>query len=246
MYEGCVMMSSITIIMACLGIFVEATIVTGLGNRLSFMLMNISNGNFYLLLIIMALVCLFLGCGLPTIPSYLLVAVIGAPLLKNLGVPIILAHYFVLFYANLSQITPPVGITSLIASKIAETSYLKTGLASIRLCLPIFIIPMLVILYPGIAGIKYTGGYSGVFIDILFSLLCIVPICFAAEGFIVYRLNIVFRIILVCIGLSILTKSRLIISFGIILLLAICLINFIQKKKADAVFSAHEKEKLYA
>jgi TRAP transporter 4TM/12TM fusion protein len=235
MYDGCVMMASITIIMACLGIFVEATIATGLGNRLSFLLMNMSNGSLYLLLIIMALVCMFLGCGLPTIPSYLLVAVIGAPVLKSMGIPVILAHYFVLYYANLSQITPPVGITSLIASKIADTSYLKTGLASIKLCLPILVIPMLLVLYPGIAGISYAKGYADFFITILLTLLCIVPICFAAEGFIFSGLNIGFRVLLCCVGLSVLTKNSLIISIGITVFAVILLINYIQKSRSGGV-----------
>jgi len=228
-------MCSVTIIMACLGMFVEAIVGTGIGNRLSFSLVEMANGNIYILLVVMAVVCLFLGCGLPTIPSYLLVAIVGAPALEVLGIPLVLGHFFILYYANLSQITPPVGITSLVASKLAGTSYAKTGLRSVVLAIPIFVIPMLFVIFTGLGGLKYSqNGFLGMLFDIGMALICLIPLCFACEGFIFTKLHVLTRILLIVPTFLVFTENPLLILVGLGIDVSAVALNYFRSKKSGA------------
>ena len=90
-YEETEMMAPIAIIMAALGLFTKYH-RNRIGNRISFVLITMTNNNILPLLLLMATVCMFLGWS-STIPSYILVALIG-PALANLGIPLILAHMF--------------------------------------------------------------------------------------------------------------------------------------------------------
>jgi TRAP-type uncharacterized transport system fused permease subunit len=81
--------------------------------------------------------------GLPTTGVYLLVAVLAAPPLVQLGVPPLAAHMFVFFYGCLSMITPPVAMAAYAAAHIAGASPMKVGVAACRLGWPAFVVPFL-------------------------------------------------------------------------------------------------------
>src|SRR3546814_16815526 len=101
-----------------------------------------------------AVACLAFGLGLPTSASYILVALMGAPALVALGVPLLAAHFFVFFFANISAITPPVAVCALVAAKIADASFFRTGFIAVRLGLPGFILPFLFVVHPEILDRK--------------------------------------------------------------------------------------------
>src|SRR3546814_16810155 len=84
----------------------------------------------------------------------------GAPALVALGVPLLAAHFFVFFFANISAITPPVAVCSLVAAKIADASFFRTGFIAVRLGLPGFILPFLFVVHPEIIGIHSILPYT--------------------------------------------------------------------------------------
>ena len=133
----------IIVICAVAGAVIGLLNITGLALGLSLTLVKLGEGNLVLLMIAVALMCIILGMGLPTTGVYLLVAVLAAPPLVQLGVPPLAAHMFVFFYGCLSMITPPVAMAAYAAAHIAGASPMKVGLAACRLGWPAFALPFL-------------------------------------------------------------------------------------------------------
>lgn len=138
----------ILVICAVAGAVIGVLNVTGLTLGLSLTLVKIGQGQIFLLLVCVALMCIVLGMGLPTTGVYLLVAVLAAPPLIQLGVPPLAAHMFVFFYGCLSMITPPVAMAAFAAAHIAQASPMRVGLAACRLGWPAFVLPFLFVWSP--------------------------------------------------------------------------------------------------
>jgi TRAP transporter 4TM/12TM fusion protein len=154
--EGARSGAQVAIVVAVINVLVEMFVVTGLGQKMSHIMLAISAGNLALLLGVAAFTCLILGCGMPTSAAYILVALLGAPALVNLGVPILAAHLFVFFYANLSAITPPVALAALVAANISGGGYFRTAFICVWLALPCFMLPFLFVIRPEIIGLTGT------------------------------------------------------------------------------------------
>jgi TRAP transporter 4TM/12TM fusion protein len=133
----------IIVICAVAGAVIGLLNITGLALGLSLTLVKLGQGNLVLLMVAVALMCIILGMGLPTTGVYLLVAVLAAPPLVQLGVAPLGAHMFVFFYGCLSMITPPVAMAAYAAAHIAQASPMRVGFAACRLGWPAFILPFL-------------------------------------------------------------------------------------------------------
>jgi TRAP transporter 4TM/12TM fusion protein len=151
--EGAKSGAQVAIVVAVINVLVEMFVVTGLGQKMSHVMLAISAGSLWLLLIVAAVTCIILGCGVPTSAAYILVALLGAPALLKLGVPMLAAHLFVFFYANLSAITPPVALAALVAANISGGSYLRTAFICVWLGLPIFMLPFVFVVRPEIVAL---------------------------------------------------------------------------------------------
>jgi TRAP transporter 4TM/12TM fusion protein len=148
--------ASVGVVVAVIGVLVDVLTTTGFAQKLSFWMLELAGGELGLLLVVAAFACLAFGLGLPTSAAYILVALLGAPALVELGVPLLAAHMFVFFFANVSAITPPVAVSCLVASKIAEAGFFRTSFLALRLGLPGFILPFLFALHPEILGLDAT------------------------------------------------------------------------------------------
>src|SRR3546814_15210 len=201
-YSGARSGAQIAIIVAVIGVLVDLLTVTGFAQKLSFAMLEIAGGSLPLLLIMAAVACLAFGLGLPTSASYILVALMGAPALVALGVPLLAAHFFVFFFANISAITPPVAVCALVAAKIADASFFRTGFIAVRLGLPGFILPFLFVVHPEILGIDSSLPYTA-FISAM-ALLGIVALNVMLEGYLFRPLNWPERLILLPAALGLL------------------------------------------
>lgn len=133
---------------ALIGVIVTSITLTGLGLRLPGLVETLSGGNLGIALVLTAIIALILGCGMPTTFVYLLVAIVTAPILIRMGLPLLTAHFFVFYYAVMGFVTPPVAIGALIAAKMAGSNYIKTGIEATKAALGGFIVPFLIILAP--------------------------------------------------------------------------------------------------
>ena len=178
--------AQIAVVVAVIGVLVEVLTATGFAQKLSFWMLELAGGRLWLLLVVAAFACLAFGLGLPTSAAYILVALMGAPALVDLGVPLLAAHFFVFFFANISAITPPVAVCCLVAAKIAEAGFLRTSLIAVRLGLPGFLLPFLFVTHPAILGIESSVPatlWAGAT-----ALLGVVALNLAMEGFLLRRL----------------------------------------------------------
>lgn len=112
---------------AAVGIVVGMVALTGLGLKMSYLLVALSGGSLLFALFLVAVASLVLGMALPITASYLVLAVLAGPALENMGVPLIAAHMIVFWLSQDSNITPPVCLGAYVAASIAKADPWKTG-----------------------------------------------------------------------------------------------------------------------
>ena len=139
-----------SVVAACstAGIVVAVFSLTGLGLKFSNFIVQLGSNSLIPSLILAMLVCAILGMGLPTTAAYIVCATAIAPALTGLGLPILAAHLFLLYFASISAITPPVAVASYAAAGIAEENPMKVGLQAVKLGITGFILPFAFALNP--------------------------------------------------------------------------------------------------
>jgi len=109
---------------------------------LPFELFTIEGATLFISLFYIAMACVLMGAGLPTTALYIMLSAIAAPALGNLGVPVLAAHLFVLYYGVLADITPPVCVSAYAAGGIAGANPFRTGLTAFKLGNAKVMVPM--------------------------------------------------------------------------------------------------------
>ena len=145
------------LVMACISIFVKIATATGLAIKFPVLLMDLSGGSLLWGYILTAFALAVLGMELPTVPAYIIVAVVAVPALMNLGASLIQAHFFALYFSVLSALTPPVALASLAAARLAGADYFKTAWWSIKFGYQAFIIPFLFAYNPALMAMGSPG-----------------------------------------------------------------------------------------
>ena len=126
---------------ATAGIVVAMFSMTGLGLKFSNFIVQLGGNALIPSLVLSMLVCAVMGMGLPTTAAYIVCATAVAPALTGLGVPTLAAHLFLLYFASLSAITPPVAVASFAAAGIADENPMRVGFTAVKLGITGFILP---------------------------------------------------------------------------------------------------------
>lgn len=142
------MVAPVTIACAIGGMIAGIIVMTGLGLRLSSIILNFAGGHLLLALVLTMLVAVVLGMGMPTSAAYIILAALLVPGLEELGVSVVAAHLFIIYCASKSAITPPVAVASYAAAAVANTDPWRTSLIAFRLGLSVFIIPYMFVYGP--------------------------------------------------------------------------------------------------
>lgn len=152
---------------ACIGFIVGATTLTGLGLKfaaavielahvITSVIMNLdilhllsaNSVALFFTLVLTAVACFILGMGIPTTAQYIIASMIAAPALMQWGIHPLVSHMFVLFYAVLADVTPPVALAAYAASGISGANPFKTGLTAFGLASAGFIVPFVIVSAP--------------------------------------------------------------------------------------------------
>jgi TRAP transporter 4TM/12TM fusion protein len=141
-------MTTVTVILTAAGIIVAVTNISGLGSVFSMIIVQIAAGNMVALVITTGIACLILGMGMPTVPAYVLVAILAAPALIKMGFAPLAVHLFVLYFAIVSNITPPVAMASIAAAALAKADSMRVSLAAMRLGILAYVVPFLFLFSP--------------------------------------------------------------------------------------------------
>ena len=134
------------------GFVIGGITMTGLAAKLSALVFLMTGDAVWLTLIVAAIMTIILGMGMPTVSSYILAAVLIGPLLIKLGIPEMAAHLFLLYYAVLSAITPPVAVAAFAAASIADDNPMKISFKGVQFAVGAFLLPFFFVLDPALLG----------------------------------------------------------------------------------------------
>lgn len=185
--------SSLTVIMACAcaGVVLLGLQSSGLILKISNIMISLANGNLIVLGILIMITSIILGMGLPASACYVVLAILAAPSLVQLGVPKMAAHLFVLYFGAMSAITPPVAMAAFAAGPIADESSVKIGYSAWYIALPSFLIAFCMILQPELCLI---GNFGDIVVTIVFCIAGVTCMAIGLQGYVNYQLPIWRRI----------------------------------------------------
>ncbi len=147
-----------------LGIIIGGIVLAGLGLKFSAVLIEFSGGNLFFALCLVTLVSIIIGMGSSTTGSYIILSVVAAPALIQLGVPTVAAHLAVFYAACLSNITPPVCVSAFAAAAIAGAPPMRTGFAALKFGATLVLMPFSFVYVPELL-------LQGPWTDIVYSTL---------------------------------------------------------------------------
>ncbi|MCT8973985.1 TRAP transporter permease [Microbaculum marinisediminis] len=137
---------------AAAGLVIGGLSMTGLGMKAASVIIEISGGTAIMTLLLAAVVTIILGLGMPTPSAYILAAVLVGPALTKIGYPVLESHMFLLYYAILSALTPPIAVAALAAAAIADEDPFVIAFDAMRLAAVGFLLPFVFIWNPAILG----------------------------------------------------------------------------------------------
>ncbi|MDJ0688336.1 MAG: TRAP transporter fused permease subunit [Xenococcaceae cyanobacterium MO_188.B32] len=202
------------ILLVAAGLIIGSIAMTGVSITFSGILIDWSGGNLFLALVMITLASLVLGMGLPVTAAYIMLAVLAAPALENMGVSLLAAHMIIFWLSQDSNITPPVCLAAYAAAGIAKTSSAATAIEAIKLAKGLYIIPLLFAFTPLI-----DGSWSEQLAVFAFGLVGLFVLTAAISGYFGRRINKLERIGLFGISLMFFYPNTLVYIVGLLLLL---------------------------
>jgi len=145
--------ATIASIILCASIVIGVLGLTGLGVKITSLIISGSGGMLWPALLLTALACLVLGMEVPTTTAYVICVAVAGPALQKFGLPLLIMHLFVFWYALLSTITPPVCGTVFIAAGMVGENWLKVAVRSMALGIGLYLVPLGMIASPALIGL---------------------------------------------------------------------------------------------
>ena len=140
----------VAIACALVGVIIGIINLTGVAAEMGGQIIALGRQSLLLALVLTMLTCLVLGMGIPTIPNYIITSSLAAPILLELGVPLIVSHMFVFYFGIMADLTPPVALAAFAAAPIARETGLKISLNAIRVAIAGFIMPYMAVYSPAL------------------------------------------------------------------------------------------------
>jgi len=218
---------------ACAGMVVGVVTLTGLGLKIASGLVALGGGNLFLTLIFTMIASILLGMGLPTTAKYIILSIMAAPALVQLGVLPLAAHLFILYFGVIADVTPPVAVAAFAGAGIAGGNTMKTGLNALRLAIAGFMIPFIFALDPALLGLG--GNWFRTVLLIITSLAGVLALGSAAGGYLLTRTRQIERFLLAISAVLLLTPNIVTDIPGIVILGVVLYIQYTRQKKQSGV-----------
>lgn len=183
----------VAIACALVGVIIGVINLTGVAAELGGHIIAIGRESLFLALVLTMITCLVLGMGIPTIPNYIITSSLAAPVLLELGVPLIVSHMFVFYFGIMADLTPPVALACFAAAPIARESGLKISMQAIRVAIAGFIVPFMAVYSPAL--MLQSGDWTDTAWIVFKALVAIAMWGAAAIGFLLGRLSVVERVV---------------------------------------------------
>ncbi|GAA0597588.1 TRAP transporter permease [Virgibacillus siamensis] len=223
--------TALPVIAACAtaGIIAGTVTTTGLGPKIAGGIIDLAQGQFFLVMFFTMIACIILGMGLPTTANYVVTATMAAPALLAFDVPVIAVHMFVFYFGIVADITPPVCLAAYAGAGIARANPMKAGVTAVKLAIAAFIIPYMFVSQP-ILLLQGDANAANVSIAVISALLGMAAISSSMIGFFVSKLNWIERIILVAGGLLLVYPDITFSLIGLAIFAVITAIQFMRGK----------------
>ncbi|MBM3778947.1 MAG: TRAP transporter fused permease subunit [Acidimicrobiia bacterium] len=181
---------------ASVGIVIGIVTLTGIGTRLPATIVPLAEQSLMLALILIMLSSLVLGMGLPSAVCYLLLATLIGPVLGNLGVVPLAAHFFIFYFGMMSMVTPPVALAGYAAASIAGTNIMDTSVAAFRFALVGFTLPFIFVYRPELLMLSADGStatWGEMVVPVVIGTLGVTAFAAGMAGYLRNRLSIGLR-----------------------------------------------------
>jgi TRAP transporter 4TM/12TM fusion protein len=185
---------------ACVGFVLGITTLTGMGFKFSAFVIDLSGTAAQALhvlapagwldlnaltilfgLLFTAIACIIMGSGVPTTPTYIILAAIVAPALAQLGVPQLATHFFVFYYGVLADVTPPVALAAFAAAGIARSEPMRTGMTAFRLSMGKALVPFAFVYTPALLFVGFS--WDAFLVALLGTIVAILGLGAAYTGY---------------------------------------------------------------
>jgi TRAP transporter 4TM/12TM fusion protein len=240
---------SIAATTAIAGVIVSVVTLTGLGLKISGLIVNLAGGQLFLTVLFAAIAVWVLGLAVPVTASYIIAAVMIVPALTEIGVPEPAAHMFIFYYAVLADVSPPTALAPFAAAAITGGNPYRTVLMAWKYCLPAFLVPfmftlslegaglLLLLPTPLAAGepgfilpagewtaewlaVLGAGGWLGILITFLTACVAVAALAAAFGGWIMRQATLLERLLMGGAGFALLYADTRLDLLGAALLVA--------------------------
>lgn len=183
---------------ATAGIIVGIMLLSGLGLKMSNLIVSLANESLFLTVVYTGLAVWVLGLAVPVTASYIIAAAITAPAMISLGVPDVAAHMFIFYYAVLSEVSPPTALSPFAAAAITGGNPFKTMMVTWKYTLPAFVVPFMFTLNTTNGTLLLAiGDFWLIVLATTTACLAIVALVAGVGGWVLQRANLVERAVLI-------------------------------------------------
>lgn len=201
---------------ACAGMIVGVVTLTGFGLKIAEVIVQIAQGRLIPTLLLTMISSIILGMGLPTTAKYIVLATMAVPAITKLGVNLMSAHLFILYFGVVADVTPPVALAAYAGAGIAGANSMRTGFQAFKLAIGAFIIPYIFVINPHLIMVDSIVGTTVNWLPITAALPTIVTaligtVCLAGtvESYLFGKLRIWQRVILLLAAFALLDPKLL-------------------------------------
>jgi TRAP transporter 4TM/12TM fusion protein len=200
---------------ACAGIIMALVTLTGIGIKMSTLIVTLSGSYLIIALLLTAVVVVIISMGLPTTACYIISSTVMAQALVRMGISPLQSHMFIFYYACLSGITPPVALTAYPAGAIAKADPVQVSITAFRIGIVGFLVPFMFIFSP---NLFLQGNVQDVAIASVTSLFGAYVISISTEGWFREKLPIFVRITLFVAGILLIIPGIITDAVGIVII----------------------------
>ena len=231
--EGATGAVSVGVCCVMIGVIIGTVSLTGLGLSMGYLILQVvGEGQIYLAGVMVMIMSIILGMGVPGVAAYVIVAAVAIPVLVEVGVNEMAAHMFCLIYACLSNITPPVAMSSYVAAGIADSDQTKTSLIAVKLGLVGFILPFFFLDNPVLLlGVTNVGWMVSLKAAITASVGTI-ALAAGLNGYLFKTCSIAERVLLVVSAIAMIHPGAMTDIIGVAVLAAILALQLMKHKNA--------------
>ncbi len=226
---------AITVAVACAmaGMIAGCITVTGLASILINTIVQAAGNATIIGLVLTMVCCIILGMGVPTTANYCIMASTCAPILIQMGFPVVAAHFFVFYFGIVADITPPVALAAYAGAAIAKANPMKTGFNATKLAIAAFVVPYIFAYSPAMLFVDVNSMFEVIQI-VLSALLGLFGIAASLNGYLFKHLPWLFRIILIGGGLGMMIPGTMSDLVGFVLVGGVVLLQYLDAKKETA------------